>query len=43
MRAGMSAAEAYEILAAENAKGMWDPDVFGAFEALYRRGLLETR
>ncbi len=42
-RDGMSATRAYEILAAENDRGMWDPDVFRAFASLYRRDLLGAR
>ncbi len=39
-RAGMSPPRAYEILTAENDRGMWDPEVFRAFASLYRRDLL---
>ncbi len=39
-RDGMSPLLAYEILAAENDSGLWDPDVFRAFAALYSRDLL---
>ncbi len=39
-RAGMSPEKAYGILAEENGKGMWDPEVFRAFESLYERDLL---
>ena len=39
-RAGMSPEKAYGILAEENGKGMWDPEVFRAFTSLYERDLL---
>ncbi len=42
-RDGMSSSRAYEILAEEHQRGCWDPDVFSAFEGLYRRGILAAR
>ncbi len=39
-RDGMSPERAHGILVAENDRGLWDPDVFQAFESLYRRQLL---
>ncbi len=41
-RDGMSPERAYEILSAENDQGLWDPEVFRAFESLYRRDLLSV-
>ena len=42
-RRGMSRQRAYEILAAEDRRGLWDRNVFAAFDALYRKDLLASR
>ncbi|MEM7353307.1 MAG: HD domain-containing phosphohydrolase [Acidobacteriota bacterium] len=42
-RQGMSRQRAYEVLASEHQKGKWDPQVFAAFDTLYRKDLLESR
>ncbi len=41
-RDGMAPPQAYSILASENDKGLWDPEVFRAFASLYRRDLLSA-
>ena len=39
-RACMSPEGAREVLMTENARGLWDPEVFRAFEGLWRKGLV---